>query len=360
MRVNIVIPNLGESITEVTIGALLKQNGAYVRAGDELLELETDKLNQPLYAPSDGTLQLSVRSGEKVSVGSVVGVIRTDQAELVSPQNSEQQESKQAGMVVQVEVPQVVSSSVEVSSGVGKYGAGKYDAPKYVKKAVTSVRKSIATRLLKAQQQAVMLTTFNEVDMSKVIQLREEFKEEFQKRHEVKLGFMSFFVKAATIALQLFPNVNSFIDGDQWIFNQFYDIGVAVASERGLVVPVIRGCEHLSFAQVEKSIAEYVKKANKGQLTLDEMSGASFTITNGGVFGSLLSTPILNPPQAAILGMHTIQKRAVVINDQIVIRPMMYIALTYDHTVLDGQDAVLFLKAIKEHIEEPERLLFEI
>lgn len=350
MSVDIIIPNLGESITQVTIGALLKPSGTIVRRDEELVELETDKLNQPLYAPADGLLQFNVKTGDSVPVGHVIGVIVEVDRAIATPPS------------ITTPPPVISPPKREVKEELSdnKILGLVLDAERYIEKPLPSLRKAIGKRLLEAQEKSVMLTTFNEIDMSKVIALREEFKEEFFKQHGVKLGYMSFFVKAATLALKLFPNVNSFIEGDRWVFNKFYDIAVAVASEKGLVVPVVRTTNHLSFAEIEKAIIGFVDKANRGVLTAEEMTGASFTITNGGVFGSLLSTPILNSPQAAILGMHAIQKRAVVIDDQIVVRPMMYVALTYDHKVLDGKESVLFLKAIKEHIEEPERLLFEI
>ena len=225
---------------------------------------------------------------------------------------------------------------------------------------MTRLRKRIAERLKEAQNTAAMLTTFNEADMSAVMALREHYRDTFEKKHGVRLGFMSFFVKASIVALKEMPAANAEIDGDDIVYKNFYDIGVAVGAEQGLVVPVVRGADRLSFAEIEKQVADLGRRAREGKLALDELTGGTFTITNGGVFGSLLSTPILNPPQAAILGMHKIQRRPVAIGDKIEIRPMMYLALTYDHRLIDGREAVTFLVRVKECIEEPQRLLFDM
>jgi 2-oxoglutarate dehydrogenase E2 component (dihydrolipoamide succinyltransferase) len=225
---------------------------------------------------------------------------------------------------------------------------------------MSTIRQSIARRLVEAQQTAAILTTFNEADMSGVMGLRSKYKEVFQKKHSVGLGFMSFFVKACVEALKAFPSVNARIDGTDIVYHNYYDIGVAVSSEKGLMVPVVRDCDRLSFAGVEKAISALAQKAREDKITLADLQGGTFTITNGGIFGSLLSTPILNPPQSAILGMHAIQKRPVAIDDQVVIRPMMYLALSYDHRIIDGREAVSFLVRVKECIENPERMLLEI
>ena len=225
---------------------------------------------------------------------------------------------------------------------------------------MSGIRQRIAQRLVEAQHTAAILTTFNEADLSRVIELRTKYKEAFQKKHGVGLGFMSFFVKASIEALKAFPNVNARIDGTDIVLNHYYDIGVAVSTERGLMVPVLRDADRMSFAEIEKAIAAYAKKARENAISVDDLQGGTFTITNGGVFGSLLSTPILNPPQSGILGMHAIQKRPVVVDDQIVIRPMMYLALSYDHRIVDGREAVTFLVRIKECVENPERLFLEV
>ena len=225
---------------------------------------------------------------------------------------------------------------------------------------MSAIRQRIAERLVAAQQSAAILTTFNECDLSAVTELRSRYKEAFQKKHGVNLGFMSFFVKACVEALRAFPTVNAFIDGQDVVYHHYYDIGVAVSTEKGLMVPVLRGCENLSFAEIEKGIAELAHKARAGKISVQDLQGGTFTLTNGGVFGSLLSTPILNPPQTAILGMHAIQKRPVAVNDQVVIRPMMYLALSYDHRLIDGREAVQFIVRVKECIEDPERMLLEI
>jgi 2-oxoglutarate dehydrogenase E2 component (dihydrolipoamide succinyltransferase) len=225
---------------------------------------------------------------------------------------------------------------------------------------MTPIRQRIAERLLAAQQNAAILTTFNEIDLSAAMALRAKYKEVFQKKHGVGLGFMGFFVKAAVEALRAFPTVNARVDGADVVYHHHYDIGVAVSTERGLMVPVVRGCENLSFAGVEKAVAELARKARDGKITVDDLQGGTFTITNGGIFGSLLSTPILNPPQSAILGMHAIQKRPVAVDDQVVVRPMMYVALSYDHRIIDGREAVSFLVRVKECVESPERLMLEV
>jgi 2-oxoglutarate dehydrogenase E2 component (dihydrolipoamide succinyltransferase) len=224
---------------------------------------------------------------------------------------------------------------------------------------MTPIRQRIAERLLAAQQNAAILTTFNEIDLTAVMALRAKYKESFQKKHGVGLGFMGFFVKAAVEALKAFPAVNARIDGPEVVYHHYYDVGVAVSSDKGLMVPVVRGCERLSFAGIEKAIAELAQKARDGKIGVNDLQGGTFTITNGGVFGSLLSTPILNPPQSAILGMHAIQKRPVAVDDQVVIRPMMYVALSYDHRIIDGREAVSFLVRVKECVESPERLMLE-
>lgn len=320
MTSEIIIPSVGESITQVTIGAILKPTGTYVHRDDELLEIETDKLNQVIYAPSDGIVNLTVSSGKVCSIGEVIGSIVEGEAPKMDVP------------------PKKEGATNERTTAIP----------------LSSIRRAICQRLKQAQSNTVMLTTFNEVDMSKVIAIRTEFQERFQAAHQVKLGFMSFFVKSVCLAMTNHPMVNSYIDGDTFVTRHYFDIGVAVASERGLVVPILRDADTLSFAQIEKSLMEFRQKADSGNLQAGDMKGGCFTITNGGVFGSLLSTPILNPPQSAILGMHKIIERAVVVDGQIVIRPMMNVALTYDHCVLDGKDAVLFLNSIKKQMEEPE------
>ena len=349
---------MGESIVEATIGVILKPSGSVVKRDDEVLELETDKVNQVVYAPAGGTVSLSVKSGDVVKVGQVIGRVAEGEGKAVSVEKPK---------VVVVEKPKVVEKEgvrISIEESLGK----KKETEKVVAKKeegqerrkMTKLRKTIAERLVQVKNQTAMLTTFNEVDMSAVMQVREKEQEGFQKRHGVKLGFMSFFVKACVSALQKYPDVNGRIEGDEIVLNQRYDIGVAVSTEKGLMVPVIRGADKLSYAEIEKQLKEFAEKARNGTIPIDALQGGTFTITNGGVFGSLLSTPILNPPQSGILGMHNIVKRPVVVNDEIVIRPMMYLALSYDHRIVDGKESIGFLVHIKNSLEEPARLLLDL
>lgn len=390
MKSEIKVPAMGESISEVTIGSVIKPTGSHVRVDEELLEIETDKVNQVLYAQQEGEFTLTAKQGDTVKIGQVIGFIDTAAkgSSLSSPPPpsdtvKQSLEAPKAAAPIVKEAPKAVAPTAvsarqtkeafiaEIAMGEGK----KQDKPAAVAKQQTSaplgqrtetrrkmsrIRKVIAQRLVEAQQTTAMLTTFNEVDMSQVISLRETYKEIFAKKYGVKLGFMSFFVKASIEALQTFPDVNSYIDGDDIIRREYYDIGIAVGTDKGLFVPVVRNCDHLSFAEIEGAIEQYAKKAKDGMLAVEDLQGGGFTITNGGVYGSLLSTPILNPPQSAILGMHKIEKRAVVVDDQIVIRPMMYLALSYDHRIIDGKEAVSFLVTIKQMLEDPSRLLLDV
>ncbi len=345
MKKEIKIPPLGESIAEVTIGAILKPTGSEVRQDEEIIEIETDKLNQVLYAQADGVITFSVKQGDVVKVGDVIGSIEEKQLEkqkIPSPksQTSHIEEKKKEWL-----------SELEE-----KKEEPRKEASHDIRKPLSSLKKAMAKRLLDVSQTTAMLTTFNEVDMSEVIKLKEQYKEAFLARYKTKLGFMSFFVKAAVSALKAYPEVNSYIDRESQVFRSQIDIGVAVSTEKGLIVPVIKDADILTFSEIEQAIDGFIIKAKEGSLTLDDLKGGGFTITNGGLFGSLLSTPILNPPQCAILGMHKITKRAVVVDDQIVVRPMMYLALSYDHQVLDGKQAVSFLVHIKNMIEDPHRL----
>lgn len=361
MKVDIKIPSVGESVTEVTIGNIIKPNGSQVRADEEIIELETAKLNQVLYAPAAGRLSLKVKQGDIAKVGDLIGSVETSdvkpQEQPAKPTIEAAIESQGPSVIAKQEwlkelekEPTPTSAPVPVQVSYAPKEARETRQP------LSAMRKVIAKRMLEASQQSAMLTTFNEADMSEVMKLREQYKELFQSRYKVKLGFMSFFVKAVTSALKAFPIVNSYLDGSDLVTRHYIDIGVAVSSERGLLVPVLKGCDELSFADIEKEIDDFMARAKTGSIKVDELMGGSFTITNGGVFGSLLSTPIINPPQCAILGMHKITKRAVVVDDQIVIRPMMYLALSYDHRVLDGKEAVSFLVHIKNMIEDPHRL----
>ncbi len=367
MKIEIKIPAMGESISEATIGTLLKASGSKVAMDEEVLELETDKVNQVLHAPQAGIFTATVKTGDIVKIGQVVGFVDTEGAPVEAPKPEK---------IVPPPPPPVVPKAI---AGTARYSKESFvaDLKKPPKTAATpkpapvtngretrrpmsKIRKVIASRLLDAQQTTAMLTTFNEVDMSAVIEMRNKYKDLFQKEHGVKLGFMSFFVKAVVSALQAVPGINSYIDGEDLVHRDYYDIGVAVGTDRGVFVPVVRNCDQFSYADIERSIEGYAKKAREGKLVVDDLQGGGFTITNGGVYGSLLSTPILNPPQSGILGMHNIQKRAIVIKDEIVIRPMMYLALSYDHRVVDGKEAVTFLVHVKEYLEDPSRFLLGV
>ena len=380
MQHDIKIPSMGESISEVTIGNILKPSGTYVKADEEILELETDKVNQVLYAPAAGVLNLKVKENDTVKIGDVIGAVDGDAA---APKEVAPKEAPAAKKEEPAPTPpptQVAASKTGNArkmkedfladlSAPQKAAPAQSPAPKpkriaaegrESRKRMPKIRQVIANRLLEASQTTAMLTTFNEVDMSAILELREKYKEVFLKQHGCKLGFMSFFVKAVVSALQAVPGINSYIDGDELVERLYYDIGIAVGTDRGLVVPVLRDCEQLDIAGIEKAIEGFAKAARDGKLSVDDLQGGSFTITNGGVYGSLLSTPILNPPQSDILGMHKIEKRPVVVNDQIVIRPMMYLALSYDHRVVDGKEAVTFLVHVKNCLEDPSRLLLDI
>lgn len=337
---------MGESISQANVVNFLKKEGTEVKADDEILELETDKVNHVIYAPGAGVIHYKVQVGDSVEVGQILATLEEVKAGVSS------EPKKEATPPPKVEPIKQQEPKAPIFQSVQKGPENRRKLPK--------IRQVIAERMLQAVKTSAMLTTFNEVDMTAVMEAREHHKKAFEEKYGAKLGFMSFFIKAAVSALKAYPSVNSYIDGDEMVERLTYDIGVAVSTEKGLVVPVVRACDTLSFAEIEKKIASLADAARKGGLTLDDLKGGSFTITNGGVFGSMLSTPILNPPQAAILGMHNIKKRAVVVDDQIVIRPIMYLALSYDHRVIDGREAVSFLVQIKQEIEDPSRLLLDI
>lgn len=352
MKTPIKIPRMGESITEATVSRIMKQSGSQVAEQEEILELETEKVNQVLYAPESGRLILNVTEGQKVKVDQEIGSIDTDaKGETVTKPEVKKEVGKGARKMAPEFVAELKAPPPQPlpppSTPTGR-------------KKMSSLRKTIADRLVEAKNKTAMLTTFNEVDMSAVMNIRAKEKDNFAKRYGARLGFMSFFVKATVAALKEVPAINSYIEGDEIVSFPSYDIGIAISTDRGLMVPVVRSCDQLSFGQIEKTIEELAAKARDGKITIDEMRGGCFTITNGGTFGSLLSTPILNPPQSGILGMHTIAKRAVVVGDQIVIRPMMYVALSYDHRVVDGREAILFLVKLKESLEDPSRLLLDL
>jgi len=415
---DIMTPALGESVTEATVARWTKKAGDAVRRDEVLVELETDKVSLEVVAPEDGVLsEIDAAEGDTVTPGSVLGKVTAGGAGAAKPAPkpaAAPAAAAPAAPALKAEAPapapaptaapvpatasalplapsvqRIVTESAldaAVISGTGKDGritkgdalaalesrAAPAPTPVQVAEAprelagreervrMTRLRQTIARRLKEAQNNAAMLTTFNEVDMSAVMALRNQYKDVFEKTHGVKLGFMSFFVKACISALKSVPDVNAEIEGTDLIYKNHYDIGVAVGTERGLVVPVVRDADAMNLAGIEKAIGALGKKARDGQLSMDDLQGGTFTISNGGVYGSLMSTPILNAPQSGILGMHKIQDRPMAIGGQVVIRPMMYLALSYDHRVVDGQGAVTFLVRVKEHIEDPQRLLLDI
>ncbi|HEY2811332.1 MAG TPA: dihydrolipoyllysine-residue succinyltransferase [Rhabdochlamydiaceae bacterium] len=376
MKVEIKVPTMGESVLEATVSTILKPSGSFVKEDEEILELETDKVNQVLYAPKSGVLTLQVSKEQTVKIGDVIGYVDTQgqdsQAEqppakaAAPPPPTPPPPPKGKEGSARVMTNDFISSLKETPQATQTPQAPpgpKAQIPtatQVTRKRMSGLRKVIAQKLVEAKNTTAMLTTFNEIDMSTVMEIRNREKENFQKKYGVKLGFMSFFVKATVAALKAFPQVNSFIDGDEIVTFETYDIGIAASTERGLMVPVVKGCDTLSFGELELAIERFGKSAREGTISVDDLRGGSFTITNGGVFGSLLSTPILNLPQSAILGMHSIVKRPVVVADQIVIRPMMYVALSYDHRIIDGREAVLFLVKLKTALEDPSRLLLEL
>jgi 2-oxoglutarate dehydrogenase E2 component (dihydrolipoamide succinyltransferase) len=359
MKVEVKIPTVGESITSGVLSIWHKKDGEQVAADELLFTLETDKVSQEVNASAAGVVSTKVAEGTEVKIGEVVAEIDTAAAgagaapAAPAPTPAAAPTAPAPAPVPQKSTPAPVPAPVTVEPAPRPVSTDS----RAVRKKMTPLRRKIAAQLVKAQHTAAILTTFNECDMSAVMSLRKALQDDFSKKHGVKLGFMSFFVKAVVDALQAVPAINSRIDGDDLILNNAHDIGVAVGTEKGLVVPVLRDCEKLSFADIETRLAAFATKAREGKISLDDLSGGVFTISNGGVYGSLLSTPILNPPQSGILGMHKIQERPVVVNGQIVARPMMYLALSYDHRVVDGKEAVTFLVRVKDCIENPARLL---
>jgi 2-oxoglutarate dehydrogenase E2 component (dihydrolipoamide succinyltransferase) len=438
MAVDIIVPSVGESITEGTLARWLKKDGAVVRADEPVFELETEKATTEIAAPAAGVLKIVVAEGSTVAIGAVVGRIEEQKevasaapakpkakggpaladavpaptvAETPRPGPAPRPEPAPAGAVLSPAARRLVEESaidVQALTGTGRGGrVTKEDVATYLeqhahppappsgetpvpaqepapplppagvlrdgrkaaaapvaeretRQRMSSIRQRIAGKLVESQKSTATLTSFNEADLSAVIALRHQYKDRFRERYGVALGFMSFFVKACVEALRAYPIVNARIDDGDIVFHNYYNIGVAVSTERGLMVPVVHDADRLNFPQIEQTIAEKAEKARDGKIQVADLQGGTFTITNGGVFGSLLSTPILNPPQSAILGMHAIQKRPVALGDAVVIRPMMYVALSYDHRLIDGREAVLFLLRVKECIENPERLMLEI
>jgi len=390
MTIEVKVPMLPESIADATVSVWHKKVGDSVTRDENLVDLETDKVMLEVPAPIDGVLkEIIKKAGSVVQANEVIAVIESGK----SAKPSKEKEETPTEKVKEEEQPKSESVSKKEPSREetplspsARRAAAELDTQAEARTAsapttretrsmtpqtdsggrlekrvpMTRIRARIAERLLDVTQNTAMLTTFNEVNLQKIIELRHKYKEKFEKVHNIRLGFMSFFVKAAVHALKASPAVNASIDGSDIVYHGYFDIGVAVSTDRGLVVPVIRDADQLSLADIEVKIAEYAAKARNGKLTLEEMQGGTFSITNGGVFGSLLATPIINAPQSAILGMHKIEERPVVENGQIVIRPMMYVALSYDHRIIDGKESVTFLVAIKDYLEDPARLLLEI
>jgi 2-oxoglutarate dehydrogenase E2 component (dihydrolipoamide succinyltransferase) len=425
MSNQILVPALGESVTEATVAKWLKSEGDRVNADEAIVELETDKVNVEVPAPSSGVIdKIAIKEGQTVNVGTLLGTISQSKKAvnntpveekkytpppkkpepikvvkekeevkvfesseepliLTNPQEDEvvEQKSKITSKTISPAARKIAAESninINEINGSGKNGVilkedllglmGSKPSPSDRKVThgpeerikMTRLRMTIAKRLKEAQDNAAMLTTFNEVDMSTIISMRNEYKEEFQKRYSTKLGFMSFFVKACVVGLKNYPVVNAEIQGDEIIYKNYYNISIAVGTDRGLIVPVLRNTDEMSFADIEKNITQLGEKARDGKIVIEDLQGGTFTITNGGIYGSMLSTPILNPPQSAVLGMHNIVERPVVINKKIEIRPMMYLALSYDHRIIDGKEAVSFLKIVKDCLEDPRRLFLNL
>ncbi|MBX3428087.1 MAG: 2-oxoglutarate dehydrogenase complex dihydrolipoyllysine-residue succinyltransferase [Hyphomonadaceae bacterium] len=400
---DIVVPTLGESVSEATVAKWMKKAGDSVRKDETLVELETDKVSVEVSAPEAGVLsEIVAQQGATVSIGAILGRMGAGGSEVASAQKAEAPKpasrppapqpaagngaAKQAPPSVQ-RIAAENNADLSGVSGSGRDGrvtkadalaiienrgaqqqapaahpplAARIVSDREERVPMTRLRRTVARRLKEAQNTAAMLTTFNEADMSAIMAARNKYKDSFERKHGVKLGFMSFFVKACIAALKEIPNVNAEIDGDDIIYKNFYDIGIAVGTDRGLVVPVVRDADHKSMAEIEKEIGELGIKARDGHLKIEDLQGATFTISNGGVYGSLMSTPILNAPQSGILGMHKIQERPVVVDKQVAVRPMMYLALSYDHRIVDGKEAVTFLVRVKEGLEDPERMLLDL
>ena len=404
---DIVVPQLGESVSDATVARWYKKVGDVVKADEPILELETDKVTLEINSPGNGKLSgIAYDVGDEVGVGTVLGAIaesEVTESVIDAEVSDEGLISSAPATSADSDLPQnqpspavrklIADNNLDLGAIVGTGKGGrltKADVVSYMENLDTDVssqveaqaepieqkrkstnrneervrlsrlRKRIAERLKEAQNTAAILTTFNEVDMTAVLDARSRYKEQFEKKHGVRLGFMSFFAKACIIALGEIPAVNAMIDGDEIVYRQYVDMGIAVGTDQGLVVPVIRDAQDQSFSDIEKSVGELGKKARSGELSVDDLTGGSFTITNGGVYGSLLSTPIINPPQSAILGMHKIQERPIAINGEVLVRPMMYLALSYDHRIIDGAEAVTFLVRVKECIEEPDRILLDV
>lgn len=404
MSVELTVPEVGESITEVQVGRWLRDDGATVSKDEDLVEIETDKASVVIAAPEAGVLSITTGEGAFANVGAVIATIEPTAAGAEPPRDEATGEtdageatgdggetgdagaivmpaaarlagehgidaesitgSGPGGRVLKEDVQHHLDAAPEEAAGSAAAAESPSASPAGERgeeiRPMSMIRRTIASRLVGAQQSAALLTTFNEVDMQPVMALRQRHKELFEKRHGVRLGFMSFFAKAAVAALQRFPTVNAEVRGTDVVYRAYQDIGIAIGGGKGLLVPVMRNVETMSFAQIEAQIADFAARAQDNKITPDELEGGTFTISNGGIYGSLLSTPIVNSPQSGILGMHAIQDRPVVRDGEIVIRPMMYVAFTYDHRIIDGREAVTFLKTIKEVLEDPARLVLEV
>ncbi|XVN41651.1 MAG: 2-oxoglutarate dehydrogenase complex dihydrolipoyllysine-residue succinyltransferase [Rickettsia endosymbiont of Argas persicus] len=398
MGVKIIVPSLGESVTEATIAKWYKKEGDPVKTDELLLEIETEKVTLEVNSPCNGTIGKIIKAeGANVGGGEEISDINKGEATAASSNETPKPNAATTSTLEKAaEKPALANNNLAPSvqklvaenkldpnniKGTGRDGritkgdvletmnapaptsassSAKTNEDRVQRVRMSRLRKTIAQRLKDSQNTAAILTTFNEIDMSKIIALRTKYKDEFEKKHGVKLGFMSFFVKATIEALKLIPSVNAEIDGDDLVYKNYYDIGVAVGTEQGLVVPVVRDADKMGFSDIEKTICSLAKKAREGKLSMSDLSGGTFSISNGGVYGSLLSTPIINPPQSGILGLHKTEERAVVIDGKIEVRPMMYIALSYDHRIIDGKEGVSFLVKIKEMIESPEKLLLNL
>ena len=351
---DVIVPVLGESVVEATVSKWIKKQGDYVEVDDPIVELETDKVTLEVPASITGILENTVVSeGDTVEVGALLGTIIAGEKQDKKEKISEEVKAKD----VEKEKPTTNNLETNSNNQVVEDSRNKDNDNLEERIPMSRLRQAIARRLKEAQNTAAMLTTYNEVDMSALMEMRKNYQESFEKKNGVRLGYMSFFVKASIDALNEYPAVNAEIDGNDIIYKNYYNIGVAVGTSQGLVVPVLKNADKMSFGETEASIAEFGKRAKEGNLAMSDMAGGTFTISNGGVYGSLMSSPILNPPQSGILGMHKIQKRPVAIGDNIEIRPMMYLALSYDHRIIDGREAVSFLVRIKEIIEDPRRLV---
>lgn len=386
MSVEIKVPSPGESITEVQIARWLKADGDYVYREEEIAEIDSDKATLTIAAEADGQLKILTKEGETIPVGSVICTIDTN-AKAPDKKPIQKQEPAKA-QVIQPTASAVAAPKVQATPLAAKLMQENKIEPSLVKPAkgsrritkndvlkmieppaeksrnerrekMTMLRKKVSERLVAVKQQTAMLTTFNEVDMQPVMELRKKYKDAFKEKHGVGLGFMSFFTKAVCIALEKFPAVNARIEGDEIVYHDYCDVGIAVSAPKGLMVPVIRNAENLTLAEIEEQVMNLASRARDGKITIDEMTGGTFTITNGGVFGSMLSTPIINPPQSAILGMHNIVERPVAVNGQVVIRPVMYVALSYDHRIIDGRESVGFLVTVKQLLENPVKMLLQ-